>query len=66
MRPVRRDVEVADTEGEVDRVDVLERRRQERQVREREDERQRGQRLRLAALHDTGRRRSASFRLPRR
>ena len=40
MRPVFRDVEVADAEREVDRVDVFERRRQIRDVRERERQRQ--------------------------
>ena len=64
MRTVRRDVEVAHAEREIDGVDVLERRGQERRVREREDQRQRGQRA--PGGHDTGRSRSASFRLPRR
>ncbi len=64
MRPMGGDVEVADAEREVDRVDVFERWREERDMREREDQRQRGQRARRG--HDTGRRRSASFRLPRR
>ena len=44
MRPMRGDVEVADAEREIDRVDVFEGRREERQVREREDQRQRGER----------------------
>jgi hypothetical protein len=35
------DVEVRDTQGEVDRVDVVERRRQEEQVRRQEDHRER-------------------------
>ena len=64
MRPVGRDVEVAHAEREIDRVDVFERGGQERHVREREDQRQRGQRA--PGGHETGRSRSASFRLPRR
>ena len=41
-----RDVEVAHPEREVDRVDVFERRDEIRQVREREDQRQRAERAR--------------------
>ncbi len=64
MRAMGRDVEVADTEREIHRVDVFERGREEGNMRERENQRQRCQ----CALrtHDTGRRRSASFKLPRR
>ena len=43
MGPVRRDVEVADAEREVHRVDVLETGNEERQVGEREGQRQCGQ-----------------------
>ena len=65
MGPVCRDVEVANAEREIDRVDVFERRRQERHVRERED-RAPARPAHALERHDTGRRRSASFRLPRR
>ena len=40
MRPVAAGIEVAQAEGEVHRVDVLERGREKRQVAEQEDERQ--------------------------
>ena len=67
MGLVLRDVEVGDAEGEIDRVDVFERRRQEPEVRRDEQERER----RKGCAHGQGwnhtsRRRSASFRLPRR
>ena len=61
------DVEVAHAEREVDRVDVFERRREEEQVRDQEQD---GEAPRVALRTDgrdqTGRRRSASFRLPSR
>ena len=64
MRTMRRDVEVAHAERKIDGVDVLERRGQERRVRDRVDQREGGQRA--PGGHETGRSRSASFRLPRR
>ena len=64
MRAMRGHVEVAHAEGEVDRVDVLERGGEERHVRQREDQRERRQHSLKG--HETGRKRSASFRLPNR
>ncbi len=67
MGLVLRDVEVGDAEGEIDRVDVFERRRQEPEVRRDEQERERRQgRAHGRDWNHTSRRRSASFRLPRR
>ena len=57
-------VEIADPEGKVHRVDVFERRGNEREVRQADDEGERGQRA--GRGHETGRSRSASLRLPRR
>ena len=45
------DVEVADAEREIHRVDVFERGREERHMREREDQRQRGQRALRTSRH---------------
>ena len=59
------DVEVAHAEREVDRIDVFERGREVKQVRERGNRTASGRELSLHAAQ-TGRRRSASFRLPRR
>ena len=58
------DVEVAHAEREVDRIDVFERGREVKQVRDEEKNRDR----RELSLHaaQTGRKRRASFRLPRR
>ena len=44
MRLMARDVEVADAEREVDRVEIFERRRQERQVEREEEQRERRRR----------------------
>ena len=68
MRLMLGDVEVAHAEREVDRVDVFERRRQEeRGARARNSDARAPRRLcSLADADQTGRRRSASFRLPRR
>lgn len=61
VRLMARDVEMADAESEIDRVDIFERRGQVRQMREDEE---RGQRSRRVARVQAGRSRSPSFRLP--
>ena len=67
MRLVLGDVEVADAEREVDGVEVLERLRQEREMRREEDQDQRDAGRSLDVVtRQTGRSLSASFRLPRR
>ena len=58
------DVEVAEAQREIDRVDVFERGGHERHVAQADD--QRKSRQRAGRGHDTGRRRSASLRLPNR
>ena len=65
MRLVLRDVEVADAEREVDRVQILECLRQEGEVRGKEDQHQH-EAGRSERGHYTGRSLSASLRLPRR
>ena len=64
MGAMLRDIEVADAQREVHRVDVFEGCRDERQVGEANGQGERGDRARRR--HETGRKRSASFRLPRR
>ena len=66
MRLVARDVEVAHAEREVDRVDVFERRREEREVRAPGTGAASAATAVLHGRTQTGRSRSASFRLPRR
>jgi len=56
-----RDVEMANAEGEVDGIEVFERRGEIRQMRE---EKERGERGRRAARGQAGRSSSPSFRLP--
>ena len=67
MRLVLRDVEVADAQREVDGVDVVERGRAARRgARARNSAASAGRRSRAVSGTQTGRRRSASLRLPRR
>ena len=63
MRSMACDVEVANAESEVDRIDVFESLRKKWRMRQEERERQRRE---GTAAHRTGVRRSASFRLPSR
>ena len=62
MRLMLPDVEFAHTEREIDGVDIFERRREKREVGDERDQRKREQRF--AQRDQTGRSRSASFRLP--
>jgi hypothetical protein len=66
MRLMARDVEVADAEREVDRIDVVERARQRREMRDEEDRREQPDDVAGGVGDQTGRSRSASLRLPRR
>ena len=65
MRLMQRDVEVADAEGEIDRVEILERAGQINEMRDEKENQQRDA-GRALARHSIGRSLSASFRLPRR
>ena len=58
------DVEIAHAEREVHRINIFKRVGEKGNVGQREDQRQAGQRA--PRRHDTGRRRSASFKLPSR
>ena len=63
MRLVKRDVEVANPQREIDPVEVVEGYRKRGEMREEEDYGERRERL---SHRQTGRSRSASLRLPRR
>jgi len=61
VRLMARDVEMADAEGEIDGIEVFQRRGQIRQMREEEE---RGERSGRATRAQAGRSSSPSFRLP--